>query len=442
MSKSILIKSGRVIDPSSDIDEITDLLIVDGKIAKVGLLDLENPPSEVYNAEGMIVTPGFIDIHCHLREPGEEYKETIETGTKSAAAGGFTTVCAMPNTNPPIDTRSIVDFVKNKALTEGVVRVLPIGCVTKKSHGRELSEMSELADAGVIGFSDDGKPVSDANIMRQALTYSASLGLPIINHCEVPELADGASMNEGWVATRLGLKGMPNTAEEAMVARDISLSELTGGRIHLAHISTAGTLDMVRDAKERGINVTCEVTPHHLTLTDEAVLSIGDGDTSFDALTPHAYNTTAKVNPPLRNITDMSVMARGIKDGTIDFIATDHAPHSSVDKVCTFQEAAFGISVLETALGSVLSLYHNSKLDLTTIIKKLTSDPAEFLGSNLGTLKVGRPADVTVFDLDEDWKVDTSLFLSKGKNTPLDGATLTGKVKATFYSGENVYRSK
>ena len=442
MSKSILIKSGRVIDPSSDIDEITDLLIVDGKIAKVGLLDLENPPSEVYNAEGMIVTPGFIDIHCHLREPGEEYKETIETGTKSAAAGGFTTVCAMPNTNPPIDTRSIVDFVKNKALTEGVIRVLPIGCVTKKSHGRELSEMSELADAGVIGFSDDGKPVSDANIMRQALTYSASLGLPIINHCEVPELADGASMNEGWVATRLGLKGMPNTAEEAMVARDISLSELTGGRIHLAHISTAGTLDMVRDAKERGINVTCEVTPHHLTLTDEAVLSIGDGNTSFDALTPHAYNTTAKVNPPLRNITDMSVMARGIKDGTIDFIATDHAPHSSVDKVCTFQEAAFGISVLETALGSVLSLYHNSKLDLTTIIKKLTSDPAEFLGSNLGTLKVGRPADVTVFDLDEDWKVDTSLFLSKGKNTPLDGATLTGKVKATFYSGENVYRSK
>ena len=442
MSKSILIKSGRVIDPSSDIDEITDLLIVDGKIAKVGLLDLENPPSEVYNAEGMIVTPGFIDIHCHLREPGEEYKETIETGTKSAAAGGFTTVCAMPNTNPPIDTRSIVDFVKNKALKEGVVRVLPIGCVTKKSHGRELSEMSELADAGVIGFSDDGKPVSDANIMRQALAYSASLGLPIINHCEVPELADGASMNEGWVATRLGLKGMPNTAEEAMVARDISLSELTGGRIHLAHISTAGTLDMVRDAKERGINVTCEVTPHHLTLTDEAVLSIGDGNTSFDALTPHAYNTTAKVNPPLRNITDMSVMARGIKDGTIDFIATDHAPHSSVDKVCTFQEAAFGISVLETALGSVLSLYHNSKLDLTTIIKKLTSDPAEFLGSNLGTLKVGRPADVTVFDLDEDWKVDTSLFLSKGKNTPLDGATLTGKVKATFYSGENVYRSK
>ena len=442
MSKSILIKSGRVIDPSSDIDEITDLLIVDGKIAKVGLLDLENPPSEVYNAEGMIVTPGFIDIHCHLREPGEEYKETIETGTKSAAAGGFTTVCAMPNTNPPIDTRSIVDFVKNKALTEGVVRVLPIGCVTKKSHGRELSEMSELADAGVIGFSDDGKPVSDANIMRQALAYSASLGLPIINHCEVPELADGASMNEGWVATRLGLKGMPNTAEEAMVARDISLSELTGGRIHLAHISTAGTLDMVRDAKERGINVTCEVTPHHLTLTDEAVLSIGDGNTSFDALTPHAYNTTAKVNPPLLNITDMSVMARGIKDGTIDFIATDHAPHSSVDKVCTFQEAAFGISVLETALGSVLSLYHNSKLDLTTIIKKLTSDPAEFLGSNLGTLKVGRPADVTVFDLDEDWKVDTSLFLSKGKNTPLDGATLTGKVKATFYSGENVYRSK
>jgi len=442
LSKSILIKSGRVIDPSSDIDEITDLLIVDGKIAKVGLLDLENPPSEVYNAEGMIVTPGFIDIHCHLREPGEEYKETIETGTKSAAAGGFTTVCAMPNTNPPIDTRSIVDFVKNKALTEGVVRVLPIGCVTKKSHGRELSEMSELADAGVIGFSDDGKPVSDANIMRQALAYSASLGLPIINHCEVPELADGASMNEGWVATRLGLKGMPNTAEEAMVARDISLSELTGGRIHLAHISTAGTLDMVRDAKERGINVTCEVTPHHLTLTDEAVLSIGDGNTSFDALTPHAYNTTAKVNPPLRNITDMSVMARGIKDGTIDFIATDHAPHSIVDKVCTFQEAAFGISVLETALGSVLSLYHNSKLDLTTIIKKLTSDPAEFLGSNLGTLKVGRPADVTVFDLNEDWKVDTNLFLSKGKNTPLDGATLTGKVKATFYSGENVYRSK
>ena len=441
MSKSVLIKSGRIIDPASDRDEVADLLIVDGKIEKIGQITSASQSTAVYDADGMIVSPGFIDIHCHLREPGEEYKETIATGTKSAAAGGFTTVCAMPNTNPPIDTRSIVDFVKTKALMEGVIRVLPIGCVTKNSHGKELSEMSELADAGVIGFSDDGKPVSDANIMRQALTYSSSLGLPIINHCEVPELANEASMNEGWVATRLGLKGMPNSAEEVMVARDISLSELTGGRIHLAHISTSGTLDMVRAAKKRGINVTCEVTPHHLTLTDEAVLSIGDESSAFDALTPKAYNTTAKVNPPLRNVADMSVMANGINDGTIDFIATDHAPHSSVDKVCTFQEAAFGISVLETALGSVLSLYHNKKVGLGTIIKKLTADPAAFLGSNLGTLKAGSPADVTVFDLNEDWKVNSSLFLSKGKNTPLDGTLLTGRVKATFYGGEYVYRN-
>ena len=441
MLKSILIKSGRIIDPASDRDEVADLLIVDGKISEIGQINSKDQNVEVYDAKGFVVTPGFIDIHCHLREPGEEYKETIATGTKSAAAGGFTTVCAMPNTNPPMDTKSVVDFVKNKALTEGVIRVLPIGCVTKNSHGKELSEMSELADAGVIGFSDDGKPVSDANLMRQALTYSAGLGLPIINHCEVPELADGASMNEGWIATRLGLKGMPNSAEEVMAARDISLSELTGGKVHLAHISTAGTLDMVREAKRRGINVTCEVTPHHLTLTDEAVLSIGDESTSFDPLTPNAYDTTAKVNPPLRNISDMSIMANGINDNTIDFIATDHAPHSSVDKICTFQEAAFGISVLETALGSVLSLYHNKKVELGTLIKKLTSDPASFLGSNLGTLKIGRTADVTVFDLDETWRVNSSLFFSKGKNTPLDGTSLTGRVKATFYGGEYVYRN-
>ena len=433
----ILIKNGHVIDPAQGIDRTADLMVQDGAIRGV---DTDIAPADgchVIDATGMVVCPGFIDLHCHLREPGYEYKETIATGTRAAARGGFTTVCAMPNTNPTVDSWATVDFVLRQAREGGAVRVLPIGCVTKGSRGQELAEMGELAQAGVIGFSDDGNPVSDANIMRQALSYSSSYGIPVINHCESLELSRGGAMNEGWVSNRLGLKGIPNSAEEIMAARDIALAELTGGRLHLAHTSTAGTLELVRRAKEKGLNVTCEVTPHHLTLTDEAVL--GNNTSPFDPLTPRAYDTNAKVNPPLRSAGDVEALLEGLRDGIIDFVATDHAPHSEVDKQCTFQEAALGISVLETALGSLMSLVHAGDIGLPRLVEAMTAAPARFLGSELGSLKEGAPADITIFDPHAEWVVDASQFASKGKNTPLDGATLKGRVMATIVGGEVRY---
>ena len=440
MPKSLLFKNGRLLDPKNNLDTVTDLLVSDGKICEIDRFETEPDNVKIFDATGLIISPGFVDVHCHLREPGQEYKETIETGTAAAAAGGFTTICAMPNTIPPMDTRSIVDFVTAQAKSSGLVRVLPIGCVTKESKGDELSEMVELADSGVIGFSDDGNPVHNPNIMRQALLYAYDLSLPIINHCEVPELAVDASMNEGWISTRLGLKGMPNSAEEVMVARDISLSELTNGHVHFAHISTEGSLSLIRDAKSRGVNVTCEVTPHHLTLTDETVLGMKNQRGKYEPLTPYSYDTMAKVNPPLRTERDVSAMIEGLPDGTIDMIATDHAPHSTVDKMCSFQEAAFGISVLETALGSILKLFHENLIDLSTLISKLTCAPATFLKSNLGTMNIGAQADLTIFDPNEEWEVLSDNFKSKGKNTPLETTILKGKVKATVYGGNIIYQ--
>ena len=439
--QTILIRHGRIIDPSQSIDQVSDLLIKDGRIEGIG--QRINPPegAEIIEAAGFVVTPGFIDIHCHLREPGFEYKETVATGTQAAAKGGFTTVCAMPNTNPVMDTRSTVDYVLSKARSEGTVRVLPIGAVTKGGNGIELAEMGELAEAGCIGFSDDGHPVADPNIMRQALGYASAFGLPIINHCETPELFRDGTMNEGWVSNRLGLQGVPNSAEETMVARDIALAEMVGGRIHLAHVSTAGTLELVRNAKDKGINVTCEVTPHHLTLTDEAVMGRSNGDGSvFGPLNSAAYDTYAKVNPPLRARRDMEAMVAGLRDGVIDIIATDHAPHNIVEKLCTFQEAAMGISVLETALGSLMLLVHAGDVPLPVVIEKLTSAPARFLGrSDIGTLKNGALADVTIFDPDAEWVVDSDKFVSRGKNSPLHGATLKGQVVATLVGGKVVF---
>ena len=445
--KPILIKGGRIIDPSQAIDTIADLLVENGVVRGIKESMAAPKAARVIDAAGLVVCPGLIDLHCHLREPGFEDQETIATGTEAAARGGFTTVCAMPNTNPPMDSRASIEFVMGTARQEGVVRVLPIGCVTKASKGVQLAEMAEMADAGAVGFSDDGLPVSDSNIMRQALSYSSSQGLPIVNHCEVPELFKGGSMNEGWVSNRLGIRGIPGSAEEIMVARDIALAELTGGRLHLAHVSTAGTLELVRSAKERGVNVTCEVTPHHLTLTEEAVLgsngsTIGNtepGASLFAPLTPAAYDTQAKVNPPLRSRHDMEAMVEGIRDGSVDFIATDHAPHNRVQKLCTFQEAAFGISVLETAVGSLMSLVHAGEFTLPLMIEKLTSAPASFLGIDRGTLKQGAPADVTILDPDTEWVVDASRFASKGKNSPLDGTTLRGQVSATIVGGEVVF---
>ena len=438
--RPVLVKGGRIIDPAQGMDERGDLLIEDGIVAAIHP-DITPPDgARVIEATDLVVCPGFIDLHCHLREPGLEYKETIATGTRAAARGGFTTVCAMPNTDPVMDSRAVADFVLRRAREEGAVRVLPIGAVTAGSRGTALTEMAELAEAGALGFSDDGHPVADANVMRQALSYASGLGLPIINHCEVPELSAGGVMNEGWVATRLGLKGLPRSAEEAMVARDIALAETTGGRLHVAHASTAGTVDLVRQAKARGLDVTCEATPHHLTLTDETVL--GRGAAAYEPLSTAAYDTNAKVAPPLRSRSDVEAMVEGLRDGAVDLIATDHAPHGRIEKLCTFDEAANGISVLETALGSLMSLVHSGALTLPTLVDRLTAAPARFLGVDLGTLRPGSSADVTLFDPNSEWVVDPASFASKGKNTPLAGATLKGRVAATIAAGSVVHEDQ
>ena len=441
--RQLLIVGGRIIDPSQGIDMVGDLFIAEGSIARVGR-NKEATPSEpcpVLHAKGMVVCPGFIDLHSHLREPGFEEKETIATGTLAAARGGFTTVCCMPNTQPPIDSEAAVEFIQSKADAEGAVRVLPIGCITKGRRGEEMVEMGELAEAGVIALSDDGNPVRDSRLMRYALEYSRLFDLFIIDHCEDTSLSEGGMMNEGWVSTRLGLKGIPAAAEDTMVARDIALAELTGGRVHIAHVSTAGSVDLIRRAKDKGIAVTAEVTPHHLTMTDERVMGYGWENKKASPLPLSCYDTNAKVNPPLRTERDLQALVEALKEGVIDAIATDHAPHTDVDKMCEFDLAAFGISGLETALATVFALVHRGEIDLMTLLSKLTFEPAKILRkSEMGTLKVGAAGDVTIFDLDAEWIVDPSAFASKGKNTPLAGCLLKGKVMATIYGGDISYR--
>ncbi|MDO8688232.1 MAG: dihydroorotase, partial [Dehalococcoidales bacterium] len=376
----------------------------------------------------LIVCPGFIDLHCHLRQPGFKEKETVATGTLAAAKGGFTTICCMPNTTPPLDNRATIEYVRSKAASEGVVRVLPIGCITRGRKGSELAPMHELAAAGVIGFSDDGAPVLNSGLMRQALEHSLVLGLPVIDHCEDTTLSDGGLMNEGIVSRRLGLRGIPAAAEEIMVARDLALAELTGGWLHIAHVSTAGSVELIRRAREKGIRVTAEVTPHHLTLTEEKLTG---------------YDTNAKVSPPLRTEKDIQALIQGLNQGVIDIIATDHAPHTEADKRVEFALAPVGISGLETALGSLMSLEHNGRLDQMTLIAKLTSEPAGIIGDKygeLGTLTIGAPADITIFDPNREWIVDVKAFASKGRNTPLAGVRLKGKVMATISQGKVVYQ--
>ncbi len=423
--RPLLIKNGHIIDPSEGIDEVGDLLIVDGKISRRGSI-LPQPDYDVLHADGLIVCPGFIDLHCHLREPGFEAKETIATGTAAAARGGFTTVCCMPNTNPTLDSQSTIDYVRSRAAREGTVRVLSVGCVSKGEKGQELVDMAALASAGVIGFSDDGLPVSNSRLMRQALECSRTVNLPIIDHCEDKALSEGGQMNEGIISARLRLQGIPAAAEEIIVARDLALAHLTGGRLHIAHVSTEGSVELIRRAKEKGIRVTAEVTPHHLTLTEERVID---------------YNTNAKVNPPLRTQRDIRALIKGLKENVIDIIATDHAPHTEADKQCDFTQAACGISGLETALGSLMALVHNGELNLAALIAKLTSGPAKIIKDRkLGTLAVGASADVTIFDTNKEWLVDTRAFASKGKNTPLAGSVLKGKVMATIFQGKLVYK--
>ena len=438
----ILITGGRVIDPANGRDGIFDLLIADGKIKAIDhsiSVDGLDGEARVVEADGMVVCPGFIDIHTHLREPGFEYKETIATGAEAAVRGGFTTICAMPNTDPAIDNAAVVDFIDKRAAAVPA-RVRAFGCVTKNRKGRELADMEELLTAGVVAFTDDGDPVYDPGLMRLALTYSRDLGVPISNHCEDHELCPGGVMAEGWVSSRLGLAGIPAVAEEAMVARDIALAELTGGRLHLAHLSSAGSVALVRQAKERGIPVTAEVCPHHLMLTDAWAMG-GKGDPNV-AAGPMAYDTYTKVYPPLRTDGDVAACVAGLADGTIDCIATDHAPHERVSKECTYHEAAFGISVLETALGTVMSAVHRGDVRLPTVIERLTTGPVRTLGEGLagyGSLATGAPADVTIFDPDAAWTVDVSKFASMGRNTPLNGVELRGRVAATLVGGAVVF---
>jgi dihydroorotase len=425
MADSLLIRGGRIIDPSQDIDKTASLLVKEGKIHWLGEYA---PPDENYtvlDADGLIVGPGFIDLHCHLRQPGDEPKETIATGTRAAARGGFTTVCCMPNTRPPLDSGDMLNYVRTIAAREGVIRVFPIGCITAGRKGEELADLNEMEMNGAVAYSDDGSPVNRPDIMRKALEYSRDFNRPIIDHCEDLSLTRGGQVNKGVVALETGRRGIPASAEENIVKRDIELAKETGGHIHIAHVSTEGSADLIRAAKEAGVHVTAEVTPHHLYLTEEEVLKCG---------------TMAKVNPPLRTQRDTIALLRALNDGVIDIVATDHAPHTKADKDVEFERAAFGISGFETALGCLAELVLTSELSLNNMIAALTVGPARILGyEKLGTLEIGAPADICIFDLHKEWVVDVKKFASKGKNTPLNGQTLRGKVMATIYMGSPVY---
>lgn len=435
------VSGGRVLDPSQDLDEVMDVVIEDGRVAgfvagtERGDFDLE------VDAHHLVVAPGFVDLHTHLREPGFEDKETVASGSQAAVAGGFTTVCCMPNTNPTLDTAADIEFVFAAARRARKARVLPLGTVTKGQRGRELSDMAEMDAAGAVGFSDDGKAVSDARLMRYALLLSRSHGKPVVDHCEDSAIANAGTINEGRISDLLGLPGLPAAAEEVMVARDIELARLTGGRLHLAHLSTRGSVDLVRRAKADGLPVTAEVTPHHLTLTEDWILGPPPRADGRRAV-PSAYDARAKVNPPLRTEADRTALVAALAEGIIDAIATDHAPHRSIDKTCPLDEAAFGISGLETALGSLMELVRSGSLRLVDVVRRLTVEPCRVFGLPYGTLRPGAPADLVVFDPDEAWQVNSADFYSKGKNTPLDHQTLYGRVRFTFVDGQVAYDAR
>lgn len=425
MSRLVL-RGGRVIDPSRGVNDYLDVLIENGRIVEASR-KATAPEAAVVDVSGLTVCPGFIDLHTHLREPGREDKETIATGTRAAAAGGFTAVCAMPNTDPVNDNAGITRAILEKARTAGAVRVYPIGAATKGQKGEELAEYGDLREAGCVAVSDDGKPVASAGLMRRALEYARAFELPVVDHCEEPTLSAGACMNEGPVATLLGLRGAPAAAEAIMVERNVLLAELTGGVVHIAHLSTAGAVDAVRRGKARGLRVTAEATPHHLVLTDQAVK-----DSEYDAAT--------KMNPPLRSEADRQAVLEGLRDGTIDCIATDHAPHTVDDKRVEYDRAAFGIVGLETAVALCLDrLVGTGLLDLPQVVALLTSRPARVFGLPGGTLAPGAPADITVLDLGRRRKVDPAQFVSKGRNTPFGGWTLTGWPVMTIVGGKVVF---
>jgi dihydroorotase len=414
-----------VIDPGR-FNGMADVLIDEGRVVAVGS-HLTVPAGAVkINATRRLVLPGFVDLHVHFREPGFEYKESIQSGAAAAVAGGFTSVCCMPNTNPVNDNQAITELMLDRARAAGLANVFPIGAITKGSEGKELAEIGDLRRAGCVAISDDGKPVMNSLVMRRAMEYALAFDVPVVDHCEDLHLAEGGCMNEGAISTELGLPGMPAAAEDVMVARNVALAELTGARLHLAHISTEGSVRMVREAKSRGLKVTAEACPHHFTITEEAV---------------RGYNTYAKMNPPLRTWKDVQAIKEGLRDGTIDVIATDHAPHASQEKQLGFTEAPFGIVGLETALPLTLALVDEGVLSLEAAVDKLSTAPAKAFGLAKGTLAVGADADVAIVDQQEQWEVDPAKFFSKSRNTPFAGWKVKGRVRTTIVGGRVVFEA-
>jgi len=424
---NLLIKGGRLIDPSQGIDATMDILIADGVVLELGQGIAAPEGTQAIDASGLIVTPGLIDMHVHLRDPGLEYKEDIATGSRAAAAGGFTSVACMPNTSPVIDSKAVASYIVNKAKSEAVVNVFPVGCITKGGKGESLAEMGELKEAGCVGVSDDGKPVCNSELMRRALEYAKGVGIAVISHSEELALVGDGVMNEGFVSTELGLKGIPWAAEDVAVAREVYLAEFAGAPVHIAHISTSGSARIIRNAKARGVKVTCETAPHYFTLTDDAV---------------RGYNTNAKMNPPLRGTADVAAMKAGLADGTIDAIATDHAPHHPDEKDVEFNVALNGIVGLETSLPLSLKLVEDGVLDLNAMVSLMSCNPAKILGIDRGTLKVGAVADVTVIDPGKEWTVEAAKLESKSKNTPFLGWQMKGKAAYTIVKGQVVHQAR
>ena len=425
MTRPLLLRNGRVIDPSRGLDQTADVLMADGKIAAVGPGLGAPDGAEIRDVRGLVVAPGLVDVHVHLREPGNEDEETVASGARAAAAGGFTTVCAMPNTDPVTDNQAAVGFIVRQSVRAGLARVYPIGAVSVGQKGERLAEFGEMVGAGAVAVSDDGKPVVSGHLMRTALEYARTFNIPVADHCEEPTLAAGGAMHEGLVATRLGLKGIPAAAEEIMVARDILLAGHTGGHVHLCHMSTRGSVELIRRAKERGIRVTAEVTPHHLTLTDAAC---------------EHYDTHAKMNPPLREPADVAALGQGLREGVIDCIASDHAPHAYDEKEAAFDEAPFGIVGLETAFGVAhTALVQGGVLTLPQLLARMSAVPAEVFHLPGGTLALGAVADVCVLDVTAPWVVRSAEFQSKSRNTPFAGRELVGRAAVTLVAGRVVY---
>jgi dihydroorotase len=426
MSSILLIKGGCIIDPANNKNEILDILVKDGKIEDISK-GITQGSAEILDAKGKFVCPGFIDMHVHLREPGREDEETIESGTRAAAHGGFTSILCMPNTQPPIDNEGIVEFIYKQAKEKGLVNVFCSGCITKGRAGKELVEMAILKKAGIVAVTDDGSPVVDSNIMRKALEYSSMCGVRVISHAEELSLGTGGQMNEGYTSTVLGLKGIPSSAEDIMVYREISLSRLTGVPIHITHVSTAESVRLIRQAKRDGISVTCDTTPHYFTLCDTSLKS---------------YDTNLKVNPPIRSSDDVIAIKEGLKDGTIDAIATDHAPHADYEKKVEFNDAPCGLVGLETAFGLCMTeLVHKGVIDTQTLVSKLTVNPGRILDVPKGTLSIGKDADITIFNPEKEWTVNSDEFSSKSRNTPFNGFKLKGVVTTTIVGGKIVYKN-